>query len=67
MDEQVSDTLSYRTKGRSEEWKLNVLYNQAVRRAVFAIEAGKPTHLITVKALEEGVVLDQVYIYKKDE
>ena len=47
---------------RSEEWKVNILTNQAVRRMKFAISPNRPNTL-TIKALDEGVVLDQVYVY----
>lgn len=50
-------TLSYRTKGRSEEWKENVLNNRAVK----AFVAAKPSK-ITIKALDPGVILDQVSV-----
>lgn len=52
-------TLSYETQGRSEEWKENVLWNQAVRKVAFPVQKGKK-HRLTIKALDEGVVLDQV-------
>ena len=66
MDGLASDTLSYRTEGRREECKQNVLYNQAVRHAIFPLDANRPVHRIRVKALDEGVVLDRVYVYKKE-
>lgn len=52
-------TLSYETQGRSEEWKENVLWNQAVRKVAFPVQKGKK-HRLMIKALDEGVVLDQV-------
>lgn len=52
-------TLSYETQGRSEEWKENVLWNQAVRKVAFPVQKGKK-HRLKIKALDEGVVLDQV-------
>lgn len=65
VDGQPSDILSYRTVGRSEEWKMNVLYNQAVRKRTFPIDSARRTHRVTVTALDEGVVLDQIYVYEK--
>lgn len=54
--------LSYETKGRSEEWKQNVLRNQAIRRIVLPINK-KTKYQIELKALDEGVVLDQMMVY----
>lgn len=54
--------LSYETKGRSEEWKENVLRNQAIRKVVLPV-SGKNKHLLEIKALDKGVVLDQVMLY----
>lgn len=64
VDGQPSDIISYRTYGRSEEWKQNILSNQAVRRITFPL--GKSTsHRLTVHAIDEGILLDQVYLYAK--
>ena len=62
VDEAVPQTVSYETKGRSEEWKENVLCNQAVRRMVLPV-ARKASHRLIFTALDEGVVLDQIYLY----
>lgn len=64
LDEGQPAVLSYETVGRSEEWKENVLRNQAIRRIVFPVSAGKK-HRLVVKALDEGVVLDQVYLFER--
>lgn len=61
----VDDTehaVSYATQGRSEEWKENVLRNQAVRRLILPI-GKEDKHRLTIKALDEGVVLDQILLY----
>ena len=63
LDEAQSLPVSYRTYGRSEEWKQNVLSNQAVLRLKFPLR-GNRTHRITIQALDEGVVLDQLYVYE---
>lgn len=55
--------ISYRTYGRSEEWKLNVLTNQARRNVKLPLVAGG-RHRLEIKALDEGVVLDQVYVFE---
>ena len=54
--------MSYETKGRCEEWKENVLRNQAIRKIVLPV-SGKKSHQLEIKALDEGVVLDQVMLY----
>ncbi len=52
---------AYETYDRSEEWKENVLNNQAVRDTL--LQLGKEgTHRLTLTALDEGVVLDQVLL-----
>lgn len=63
LDEAQLLLVSYRTYGRSEEWKQNVLSNQAVLRLKFPLR-GNRTHRITIQALDEGVVLDQLYVYE---
>lgn len=54
--------ISYETKGRSEEWKENVLRNQAIRKIVLPV-SGQNSHQLVIQALEEGVILDQVMLY----
>ena len=54
---------SYQTIGRSEEWKVNVLRNQAIRRVVLKPQA-TVNHRLRFKALDEGVVLDQIKVYE---
>ncbi len=51
--------VNYATKGRSEEWKQNVLRNQAIRRTKHVVNELKK-HTIKVTALDEGVVIDQI-------
>lgn len=62
LDGSATEAVSYETKGRSEEWKENVLCNQAVRRMVLPV-ARKASHRLIFTALDEGVVLDQIYLY----
>lgn len=52
----------YQTKGRSEEWKQNVLRNQAICRMVLPV-AKREKHRLTIRALDEGVVLDQIKVF----
>ena len=62
LDGSATESVSYETKGRSEEWKENVLCNQAVRRMILPV-ARKTSHRLIFTALDEGVVLDQIYLY----
>ena len=62
VDEAVQQTVSYETKGRSEEWKENVLRNQAIRKVTLPINK-QASHKLVITALDEGVVLDQVILY----
>lgn len=62
VDEAVPQTVSYETKGRSEEWKENVLRNQAIRKVTLPINK-QASHKLVITALDEGVVLDQVLLY----
>lgn len=55
----IEKVMSYATQGRSEEWKENVLRNQAIRKVVFPIQKEKKSRL-EIKALDKGVVLDQI-------
>lgn len=52
--------IDYHTEGRSEEWKLNVLSNQAIRSLALPIAKSKAT--LTLRALDEGIILDQVIL-----
>lgn len=54
--------VSYATQGRNEEWKENVLRNQAIKRIILPI-GKKEKHRLTIKALNEGIILDQVLLY----
>ena len=62
VDEAVPQTVSYETKGRSEEWKENVLRNQAIRKVTLPINK-QASHKLVITALDEGAVLDQVILY----
>ena len=52
----------YQTKGRSEQWKVNTLQSQARVRIQLPIAKLKK-HLLSIKALDDGMVLDQLYLY----
>ena len=63
LDGAEPEVIAYETKGRSEEWKENVLRNQAIRKIVLPV-TGKKSHQLVIKALDEGVILDQVMLYE---
>lgn len=54
----------YETQGRSEEWKENVLRNKAILRFSLPF-AKKKKHSLRVKAIDEGVILDQLFVFPK--
>lgn len=62
VDAGPEQIVSYVTEGRSEEWKENVLNNQA-RRATSHTLTKKGKHIITIKALDENVIIDQVKVW----
>lgn len=53
---------SYQTEGRSEEWKQNVLRNQAIRKVKLPV-GKEQIHSIRITAMDKGVVVDQVAVY----
>lgn len=53
--------LSFETEGRSEEWKQNVLRNQAIKKAMFRMQEGL-SHELSVKALDGGLILDRITV-----
>lgn len=63
LNKNKAEAIEYRTHGRSEEWKENVLRNQAIRTVIFPV-AKKERHELVITALDEGVVVDQIVIYK---
>lgn len=61
LDNETAITVDYATQGRSEEWKQNVLTNQAIRTTkYFVAKPGK--HTIKITAVDDGVIVDQVRI-----
>lgn len=63
IDDGPQQVVDYRTEGRSEEWKLNVLRNQAIRVTGHRLPAsGK--HTLSITAPDEGVIIDQIKIWK---
>ena len=64
VDNGPVQTIDYATQGRSEEWKQNVLSNQAIRTTHHAVSKTEK-HIIKITAVDEGVILDQVKVYEK--
>lgn len=56
-------SVEYQTVGRSEEWKVNVLTNQAVRVEKFRVDQPGLQHL-EIKSLDENVMIDQIKIWR---
>lgn len=63
LDGAEPEVIAYETEGRSEEWKENVLRNQAIRKIVLPV-SGKKSHQLVIKALDEGGILDQIMLYE---
>jgi hypothetical protein len=59
VDGGEAQEIDYRTWDRSEEWKLNVLGNQAIRTTRHRLNGNGP-HTLTITALDEGVIVDQI-------
>ena len=57
--------IQYATYGRSEEWKVNVLWNRSIKKVPLDIKTSKDTHYIEIRPLSEGVLLDDVYVIKE--
>lgn len=62
FDRHATAPVNYETYGRSEEWKQNVLRNQARRRFRFPLSNTRKRHRLTLQAMDEGIVLDQIVI-----
>ncbi|SEN28143.1 Glycosyl hydrolase family 67 N-terminus [bacterium A37T11] len=64
LDGGVPKVFDYETKEFSEEWKENVLRNQAIRVVNMRLK-NLPKHRLEIKALDEGVILDQVLLFSE--
>lgn len=60
IDGETTKEINYETYGRSEEWKINVLYNQAHRK--ICIPPSNKERKISIQALTPAVILDEVII-----
>jgi hypothetical protein len=61
LNDEKPQVQSYRTQGRSEEWKVNVLTNQATRKTLH-VPAKSGRQFLKITALDEGVMVDQIKI-----
>jgi hypothetical protein len=64
VDDGDAVAVDYHTEGRSEEWKQNILRGQAQRTLTFPISHDVKNHRLTFRAMDEGVVLDGIAVYK---
>ena len=60
IDGQKPDVYNLREPFRSERWKLNVLSGQAVRDT--KVHLSKGSHTLTIHALDDHIVIDQIII-----
>lgn len=61
VDDGPVQVIDFRTVGRSEEWKQNVLRNNAIKSVSLPeLKSGK--HRLTVYAIDPGVVLDRILL-----
>ncbi|MBT31576.1 MAG: hypothetical protein CMO01_18125, partial [Thalassobius sp.] len=64
-DENPIEILDFKTEGRSETWKLNVLSN--IAKVLLPIKADKTgKHELKIYMIDEGVALDFIYLKMKD-
>ena len=52
------------TYGRSEIWKENVLRNKAILHFTLPLSQNEK-HCLQVKAIDKGVILDQLFVFPK--
>jgi hypothetical protein len=65
IDDETPQEISFREKGRTEQWKINVLRGQAVKTTNHKISRGK--HTLKITALDNHIVIDQWMIdFNKD-
>jgi len=65
IDDATPEVIDFHTYDRNEEWKVNVLTNQAVRISKAKLKKDNGEHTIKIKAIDEGIVLDQIRVYDK--
>ena len=62
VNDKSAKIIDYKTSDRNEEWKQNVMRNQSVKTLDFMLN-NSGVHKITIKAEDEGVVIDQIKIW----
>lgn len=61
LDGKEPQIISFRTYDRDEQWKINVLRNQALTKTIQTIEKAGP-HTLRIFAMDPGTALDQVML-----
>ena len=61
IDDGPLTIVDYRTAGRSEEWKQNVLRNNAVRKTPMPV-IGSGKHTLKIYSVDPGVVIDRILL-----
>jgi len=64
IDDMPAQIVDFHTEGRSEEWKMNVLCNQAIRYTTHKIRNHQQP-LVTITAVDDNIVLDQIKVWSK--
>ena len=64
LDGQQIPASNYETYGRSEIWKENVLRNKAILHFTLPLSQNEK-HCLQVKAIDKGVILDQLFVFPK--
>lgn len=62
FDDEDLGTVSYKTQGRSEEWKQNVLRNQSVKDMICK-PSKRSNHQLKIKALDDRIILDRIQLF----
>lgn len=64
VDDQEPARFHLNTRGRSEEWKTNVLRNH--QSSIYPAILKQGTHRLRVSVNQTGIVIDQIGVYPKD-
>jgi len=64
IDDEPEQVIDFKTVGRSEEWKVNVLTNRSTRKIDYNLKT-TGTHSLKIRAVDECVVVDQIKIFCK--
>ena len=61
FDDEDLGTVSYKTQGRSEDWKQNVLRNLSIKDMICK-PSKSSNHQLKIKALDDGIILDRMQL-----